>query len=381
MKVVEVRSYLLTSPIETPFYFSQPGMVTHRSTVLVEVVTDDGVSGFGEALCHGLQPPQIARAAIDHLLADLLIGRDLQDVVVFWTLANNRLRDFGRQGAPQAALSAVDVALWDALGKTYGRPVYELLGGAFRRSVQPYATGFYRSTEMTTGNLVEEAVRYSAGGFTAMKVKVGFGVEDDLSVLAAIRDRLGSHVTLMADANHAYDVGSARRLLRGCDEIGVHWLEEPISPDDVDGYVELRQLGTNTLVAAGESEAGPAGVWLWAQRRSVDVFQPDLAFTGGFTAMQRISAIAHAAGIIVNPHVWGTAVGLAASLQAIASLPPTPPSRGAVEPLLEYDSSTHPFRTNLVLETIQAENGTVTIPDRPGIGITVDRQFLETHAQ
>lgn len=381
MKVEDVRSYLLSAPSPQSFFYSQPGTVTRRSTVIAEVRTDEGISGFGESLCHGLQPPEIAKAVIDTVLRDMLIGHDLADVAVFHEYASNRLRDYGRHGAPIGALSAIDIALWDALGRAAGRPVYELLGGAFRHQVRPYATGFYRTETMTTGDLVAEARRHRDHGFTAMKVKIGFGVADDLAALRAIREAVGPDITLMADANHAYNASIARRLVHGCAELGIHWLEEPIVPEDIDGYAELRALGTGVLIAAGEGECGGAGFWPWARARAVDVFQPDIAVTGGFTAMQQISAIAQAAGILVNPHVWGTAIGLAASLQAIAALPPNPPSRGQAEPLLEYDSSAHPFREKLVAEQFGITDGTVAIPARPGIGVEVDREFLERHAQ
>lgn len=381
MKIRDVITYLLSAPLDGGFHFSQPGTVTRRSTVLVEVRTDTDVSGFGEALCHGLQPPEIARATIDTVLRDMLLDHDVAHVAVFSEYASNRLRDYGRQGATHAALSAVDIALWDVLGKQAGKPVHELLGGAFRHRVRPYVTGFYRDETTTVDDLVEEARRHREQGFSHMKVKVGFGIEEDLAVLRAITSAVGPQARVMADANHAYDVGLARRLLRGCDELGVHWLEEPIVPEDIQGYAELRALGTNVLVAAGESECGAAGFWPWARARALDVFQPDLAVTGGFTAMRQIVAIAQAAGILVNPHVWGTAVGLAASLQAIAALPPNPPSRGTAEPLLEYDSSSHPFRQQLTTEQIAVRDGLVDIPHRPGIGVTVNREFLHEHAQ
>lgn len=380
MKVEEVRSYLLSAPLTECFFISQPGTITCRSTVVVEVRTDEGISGFGESLCHGLQPPQIAKATIDTVLRDMLLGHEVADVAVFHEYASNRLRDYGRQGATIGALSAIDIALWDALGQAAGRPVYELLGGAFRRQVRPYATGFYRTGTATAEDLVAEARRHRDDGFTAMKVKIGFGVADDLAALRAIREAVGPEITLMADANHAYNASIARRLLHGCDELGIHWLEEPITPEDIDGYAELRGLGTDVLIAAGEGECGAVGFWPWARVRALDVFQPDIAATGGFTAMRQISAIAQAAGILVNPHVWGTAIGLAASLQAIAALPPNPPSRGQAEPLLEYDSSAHPFRQELVAEQIAVRDGVVDIPGRPGIGVQVNREFLKRHA-
>lgn len=379
MIITDVRSYALSTPLEEGFYFSQPGLVTRRSTVLVEVVSEDGISGWGEALCNGLQPPGIAKATVDELLREMYVGRDPFDVAVLYHEATNRLRDFGRQGAPMGAVSAVDVAVWDLLGRVLDRPVHQLLGGAHRRALVPYATGFYRAETTSIADLVEEARGHHRVGFTAMKVKIGFGVDEDLATLAAIREAVGPEVTLMADANHAYNAAVARRLVRGCDEVGLYWLEEPIPPEDLDGYVELRSLGCDVLIAMGEGECGALGTWPIARTRAADVFQPDLAVTGGYTAMRELVPIAHAAGMLVNPHVWGTAVGLAASVQLLASLPPNPLSRGLTEPLLEYDSSDHPFRVRLVDDPIAINEGLVTVPDGPGIGVRVDRDVLDDH--
>lgn len=381
MKITDLHSYALSAPISEPFYFSQHGVVTQRGSLIVEVVTESGISGFGEAMCNGLQPPEIAQSVLDHVIRELVIGREVGDIAVIHDLISNRLRDFGRQGSPMAALSGLDIALWDALGQEQGKPVYQLLGGAFRRSVVPYATGFYRTDSRTPDDLVEEARRHLASGFNAMKVKIGFGVSEDLELLACIRDAIGPDARLMADANHAYDAGTARRLVLGCADLGVHWLEEPIPAEDLVGMRELHALGKGVLIAAGEGESGLGAFLPWVQQRVVDVLQPDLAFTGGFTTMRQIGAVAQAAGILVNPHVWGTAIGLAASLQAIAALPQSPPSRGAAEPMLEYDSSSHPFRQELISERFDLDNGVVAIPDRPGIGVTVNRDLLARYAR
>ncbi len=382
MRVVDVRSYMLTAELDEPFFFSQQGTVSRRSAVVVEARTDTGVTGWGESMCNGLQPPDIAKATVDGVLHEMLLGHEVRDLGVFHENASNRLRDFGRQGATFGALSAVDMALWDILGQASGQPVWRLLGGAFRRVVRPYATGFYRTEVRSHCDLVHEAEQHREAGFTAMKVKIGFGVSDDVAVLQRIREAVGPDVLLMADANHAYDASTARRLLRQCDDgsVDLYWLEEPIPPEDRDGYRELRSLGSSTLIAAGEGECGVVGFWPWAKQRAVDIFQPDLAVTGGFTAMRQIGWMAQAAGILVNPHVWGTAIGLAGALHAIAALPPIPSSRGTAQPMLEYDSSAHPFRRELVNEPVNVTDGVVEIPDRPGLGITVDRSLLEHYS-
>lgn len=160
MKITDVRSYALSAPLDEPFFFSQPGAVHRRSTLLVEVLTDEGVGGFGEALCNGLQPPDIARAPVDSVLREMYVGQDPFDVGVLHQYAANRLRDYGRQGATMGALSAVDIAVWDVLGKSLGKPVHQLLGGAYRTVLTPYATGFYRTRRPVRDDLAAEAVRH-----------------------------------------------------------------------------------------------------------------------------------------------------------------------------------------------------------------------------
>ncbi len=143
MKITDIAIHVLKSPLAEPFAFSQ-GWVRQRSATLVEVLTDAGVSGWGEAFAQGLEPPEIAATVIDKALRPLVTGADPLDTEVLWHRMYHMTRDYGRKGSVVAAISAIDIALWDIAGKVHGIPVYKLLGGAFRARVQPYATGFYR---------------------------------------------------------------------------------------------------------------------------------------------------------------------------------------------------------------------------------------------
>jgi D-galactarolactone cycloisomerase len=210
-----------------------------------------------------------------------------------------------------------------------------------------------------------------------MKVKIGFGVRQDARDVAAVRQAIGPEVLLMVDANHAYETGLARRLLRELEQLDVFWFEEPVSPENIDGYIELRALGTTTLIAAGEIEYTLSGFWPWITRRAVDILQPDVCAAGGFTAIKQIVAAAQAANLLVNPHIFGTGIGLAASLHAAAVVPPCPLSRGAYEPLAEFDQSPHPFRDAVVHEPLTMQEGRLSIPTGPGLGIEVDRVALD----
>jgi D-galactarolactone cycloisomerase len=182
----------------------------------------------------------------------------------------------------------------------------------------------------------------------------------------------------MMDANCAYGVPAARRILLGCRDAGVHFFEEPLAPEDLEGYRTLRNL-TATYLAAGENVFGKIGYRRWISEGALDILQPDLCSSGGFTECKKIAAIAQAWNTAVVPHVWGTGIGLAASLQLIATLPPTPLSLNPEEPMLEYDTSSHPFREELIYGAISMKGGKVAVPQRPGIGVEVDRGVLERY--
>src|SRR5688500_15720930 len=188
MKITNVRAHVLRSALAQPFAFSQ-GWVSSRGVTLVEVETDEGVTGWGEALCQGLQPPEIAAAAIDTVLKDVVIGADPLQPEVLWQRMYHQTRDYGQKGAVVGAISGIDIALWDIAGKVRRASVAALLGGAFRSRVEAYATGFYRiKGKGEAKRLAQEAEGHVGAGFRALKIKLGFGIDDDLAVMRAIRD-------------------------------------------------------------------------------------------------------------------------------------------------------------------------------------------------
>ena len=379
MKITGVEVHVLKSPLAEPFAFSQ-GWVRQRSATLVEVVTDDGVTGWGEAFAQGLEPPEIAAAAIEHALKPLLIGADPLATEVLWHRMYHATRDYGRKGSVVAAISAVDIALWDIAGRARGEPIHKLLGGAFRNRVEPYATGFYRiKGQGEAARLADEAVRHHEAGFRLMKVKLGYGVEDDIACMQAIcRAIEGRDITLMIDTNHAYGRAEALRLGRALADCKLRWYEEPVVPEDLRGYAEMREKLTMPI-AGGENEHTMYGYRELFAAGAVDIAQPDLGSCGGITAARHIIALAQSHGVAVNPHVWGSAIAQAASLQLIAALPVAHHSLFAQEPVFEYDRSSHPFRQHLITEPILQQGGWVTIPDGPGLGVEIDRAALEKY--
>jgi D-galactarolactone cycloisomerase len=379
VKIAEVKVHPLRTALETPFAFSQ-GWVKHRSATLVEVTTDEGLTGWGEAFAQGLEPPQIAAAVIQSALAPLVIGADPLDVEVLWHRMYHATRDYGRKGSVVAGISAIDIALWDLAGQIHGVPVHKLLGGAFRTRVQAYATGFYRiSGQGEAARLADEARAHHAAGFRCMKVKLGYGLADDIAVMQSVARAVeGLGVTLMVDTNHAYGVGDAVRLGQAIEGFGLRWYEEPVAPEHVAGYREVRSR-VRIPIAGGENEHTLYGFRDFLAAGAVDIAQPDIGSVGGFTACRHVIALAQAHGVQVNPHVWGSAIAQAASLQLMAAVPVAHHSVFAEEPIFEYDRSSHPFRQQLVAEPVQQVGGWIEIPARPGLGVSVDRAVLERY--
>ena len=374
--IQSVDVHIITAPLPEPFAFSQ-GWATQRSTVLVEIEASDGRVGWGESLCHGLQAPEVAAAIIQNVYVPKLLGREISDIECLWEELYNLTRPFGQGGAVINALSGVDIALWDLWGKYLSQPISRLLGGRFRDRVKPYVTAFYRRKN---GNYPEDGIReakqYIAEGFSALKLKIGFGVKEDISFIRQVREALPADITLMADANCAYAVPAAREILTQVGDCDLYFLEELLAPEDIEGYLLLRSLGLVPL-AAGENLLGKHACAHWISQGTLDFFQPDICSAGGFTEVKKIAALCQAWHTPMIPHVWGSGVSLAASLQLIASLPPIPLSLNPIEPLLEFDRSDHPFRVDLVNDSLQNdENGMILIPDAPGLGIEINREIL-----
>jgi len=298
-----------------------------------------------------------------------------------WQSTYARLRDHGQKGVVIQGLSGIDIALWDLKGKHFGVPCYRLMGGPLRSEVKAYATGLYRRKSGDPAKyLAQEAAGYVADGFSAVKLKVGFGVEEDAAMTHAVRDAIGDDIALMVDANHAYDAVAAIRLGRMIEQFDIGWFEEPVPPEDVAGYRAVK-AALAIPIAGGECEFTRFGFRDLLVSRAVDIVQPDTCAAGGLSECKKIADMAEAFGVRYNPHVWGTGIAIAASLQLLAVLPShTPTSLRVAEPMLEFDRTEHPIRQALLTQPIEHVKGVVRVPDGPGLGIEVDRAALKRFA-
>ncbi|GGO38046.1 D-galactarolactone cycloisomerase [Gemmobacter aquaticus] len=370
MKITAVRTHLLEHRLEVPFE-SASMRFDRRAHVLVEVECSDGTVGWGECL-----GPARPNAAVVAAYAGWLIGQNPLETERHWATLYNALRDQGQRGLTVTALSGIDMALWDIKGKVLGQPVSVLLGGRWRESVRAYATGsFKRDGVDRVSDNAQEMSQRRAEGFHACKIKIGFGLAEDLAVIRAVREAIGSDMRLMIDANHGYTVTEAIRLGRAAADYDIDWFEEPVVPEQLSAYAQVR-VGQPIPVAGGETWHTRWGHWQAIQAGAVDILQPDIAGCGGLSEAVKIASLATLHGVRIVPHVWGTGVHIAAALQFMAAMVPDPVRVNPIEPIMEFDRTHNPFRQAVLTRPIEAVDGVVAIPDGPGLGIEVNRDAL-----
>lgn len=267
----------------------------------VEIETDTGIVGLGNVAL----APRIAKAIIDQYLAPLVIGQDPFDYEYLWQRMYRATHAWGRKGIGMASISGVDIALWDIMGKAVNKPVFKLLGGRTKEKIPCYASKLYR-TDLKS--MQEEAQSYLDQGFTAMKMRFGYGPKDgpqgmreNLNSVAAVREVIGEDIDLMLECYMGWNLEYAKRMLPRLERFQPRWLEEPVLADDLDGYAELNQL-TSIPISGGEHEFTHYGFRQLLEKRAVSVIQYDTNRVGGITAARKINAIAESFSVPVIPH-------------------------------------------------------------------------------
>lgn len=371
MRITEVKTHQVGHVLDEPFE-SSFSLFEHRRYALVEIRCDNGLTGWGECL-----GPAALNAAVVQAMAGRLVGQDARSIEPIWLELYSQFRDQGQRGIILTALSGIDIALWDLAGQYRECPVYELMGGTFRDSVPAYATGGFRVVGRERADtLVEEARAALEAGFEAIKIKIGFGVEADLEAIGTVRDAIGPKVALMIDANHGYDRLNAQRLGNGAEQFDLAWFEEPVVPEDLDGYRQLRTRQP-LAIAGGETWHGRWAIAQALKADAVDILQPDVCGIGGLSEARKVLTLADVAQVRVVPHVWGTGIAMAAALQFHAILPPSPPAFETQSVLFEFDRTPNPLRDALLVDPIHAEQGKVAIPEGYGLGVTINPDALQ----
>lgn len=351
-----------------------------QDACIVEVETDEGITGIGEADSSPRVVEAIIEAPVSHDksagLKPIVLGADPFDVEALWNEMYDRTYFYGRKGAAITAISALDMALWDIVGKATDQPVHRLLGGKHRDSVRAYASTLFPDDPTDTDHMRREAEEALDAGFSAIKYGWGgFGQDRgrDLELVGAARETLGDEFDLMVDAGMVWqeDVQGAVKRINELDRAhDLYWVEEPVYADNLDGYRRLSEH-CETRIVGGEEEYTIYGFREFIERGTPGAVQPDVARSGGITHLDKIATLAAERGIPFIPHGYSTDVIVAANLQLIAA------NRNA--PLLEYCVEDSPLRWDLVNEDLTADDGSVEIPDRPGLGITLDRDVLEEY--
>lgn len=373
MKIARVETFPVKRDLKEPFGAAY-GWTKARQYLVLRIVAEDGTSGYGE--CWG--PIAGNEQFVQRFIAPLIIGQSAIATTRVWEQVRFKLDRIYKSSAPYGALGGIDIALWDLKGKLLDQPIHELLGGAYHETIPAYATGHYFRDVSTLKEqisaVLEEANGHIENGFNGLKLKlglaaVGWDVKADIALMRALREEVGAEISLMIDANCTYSVPEALEVGRAAEELEIVWFEEPLPPEDLDGYRQLTDK-LEVPVAAGESWGLLSQFHHIFDRRAVSIAQPDVCSSGGITEVRRIADLAHVLNIPCIPHVYGTPIVLAAALHVLATIPS--------HARLEYDQSDNPIREALLPQELRLHaDSTVSVPTGPGLGIEVDEARLE----
>jgi D-galactarolactone cycloisomerase len=404
LKIQDIQSFVVRAPLEgnKPFWGAgfwakdpqvhpglpagHPGDVTTEyppiwrfraryvntlDAVIVRLETDTGVVGWGEA--HTPVGAEASKAVVDHLLKDVVYGRDPFDIQPLWEEMYSTMRLRGHSsGFMMEAISGIDIALWDIVGQSLKAPVAKLLGGILRDRIPVYASSLPRvhpsSGESGWKGLAESAGALAAQGYHSIKVKLGIDLEQDRHALRVLRQAVGPEVTLSIDVNGAYDLALARRAGRMMEEESALWLEEPLMPENLRGYAQLA-AGLDIIVAGGECLCNRWVFNDFLEAGALDLVQPDAGRAGGISECKRISDLADTYGVPFAPHVSiGTAIYMAASLQWAAA--------GPNLMMCEWPLEQSALGNGILAEPFLWDQGFIRLADHPGLGIVVDENAL-----
>ena len=382
MKIARVAARWLHRDI--PYerqHVSDFGRVASFDTTLVEIETDDGTTGWGEAKSAVGSAGSCAAlvTVVEQEIGPAIVGRDPRNITSLWESMYNGSRDshaanagrampvLGRRGLNVSAISGVDMALWDMLGRLLDVPVIQLWGGPRQPTLPAYASGGWAGADA----IGDQLTSYCEAGFTSVKMRVGVmdgDVATSVERVEAARSGLGDGIDLMVDAHGTFAPADAIAFARAVESHRIRWFEEPVSADDRRGLARVR-AATSIPIAAGESEFTRFDFADLIERDSVDVLQPDLAICGGPTEGRRIAALAETHQLELAPHCWGSALSFASGVTlAFAS----PSSR-----LIEYSLGANPFLHELVDGAPVPVGGVVTTPTSPGFGVTPRADAVE----
>jgi L-alanine-DL-glutamate epimerase-like enolase superfamily enzyme len=337
--------------------------------LIVEIFTDTGHVGIGNAALS----PRLTKETIDLYLKPLLIAKDPFDYEFLWQYMYRQTMAFGRKGVAMVAISAIDIALWDLMGKATKQPVFKLLGGRTKKKIPIYASKLY---SQKLEDLAAEAQSYKAQGYRAMKMRFGWGpldgaagMERNLDLLRTLRETIGYEIDLMADAYMGWTLDYARRMLLLLEPFRLRWLEEAVIPDDLAGYAALKALG-RVPIAGGEHEYTVYGFRQMLEAKAVDYIQFDTNRVGGITQARKVSALAEAHSVPVIPHA-----GQMHNFHVVMANLNSPMAE--YFPVVDVEIGNELFWYIFDGEP-RAENGYIDLRDDvPGLGLTIKEDALK----
>lgn len=364
MKIIQVNTYLLEKALSSTMRISRGGF-TKRQHCLVEVITDEGITGLGE----GVGNTRVIKVIIDNYLDSLVIGKDPNDIELMRKSLFDEHVYFERKGSVICAASAIEIACWDIKGKVLGLPVYELLGGKCKDKLPTYASDIYWQEEPNA--MAESALRVVEAGYRNIKIHIGVrSPEEEIPRIAAVRKAIGNDIGLMVDLNAGYTLEQAQQASNIWSDYKLAWLEEPVDANDTDALISFTKYAT-TDVAAGENEFRVWGFKELLERQAVDVIMPDIARAGGILETIKICGLAEKYGIPVSPHNYSSGILLAATVHLMACTKNTT--------LLEIDTSDNSIYSDILTWKPIMDNGDLIVPTCPGLGVTLPAEVLKSY--
>lgn len=364
MKIERIEALPLTAAIEKPFRIATTTFSEVRA-LIVKITTDNGLTGIGESVVRSA--PKATKYIIEDMLAPLIVGKNPIHAAGRWWEMFSAMRTRGHtKGHFVEAISGVDVAIWDIIGKAFGIPVYQALHGFGRTTLTAYGSSVF-CDEIDA--MVRKAEAFLDLGYNAIKIKLGMGLDSDIEAMKAIRSAVGEETRLMVDANSHYDSATAVRLGRRLEPLNIEWFEEPVPPYDFRGYRQVKQ-GQPLPVAGGEGEFSLYGFRDLLATEALDIIQPDIGRVGGFTEGMRIAALIQADNLKMSPHT-----GMFSALNVVVAM-----HYAAAAPnftVFEFMEIDHPLMDIFTAPMPRPKNGIIEMPDAPGLGVELDMKKIE----
>jgi L-rhamnonate dehydratase len=343
-----------------------------QDDLVITVETDEGITGYGEVDTSPYVGKAVVEAYMSHGtcygLREVVVGADPFDYEQIWNDMWAKTYYYGRSGPVMHVMSGIDMAIWDIMGKTVGKPVHKLLGGSYTDKIRAYASALMPET---TDEVKAMTGKYVAEGYTAVKFGWGpFGrdIHRDIELIKTAKKAAGDKVEVMVDIGKRYRLKEAMYVAKALEQLDIYWLEEPLPAEDYIGYKRLTE-STTMRIATGEEESGRLAFARLINETHVDVIQPDMSRCGGLTEAKKIATMTTDANLLCVPHGFKTGILVAASIHLIAAIPNSP--------FLEFSVTESAIRKELLQKPFMQKDGYVDVPQKPGLGIELNPEVIK----